>query len=228
MANDTFTIIAFYRFTSLPQYETLRQPLFDACTANSIFGTILLAGEGINGTVAGPSAGIENLLAHLRTLPGCADLDVKWSEAEENPFYRMKVRLKREIVTMGVPDVDPATNAGEYVVPEDWNDLIADPDVVVIDTRNDYEVGIGTFERAINPHTASFRDFPAWLEQQPEALKDKKVAMFCTGGIRCEKSTALAKKLGFRNVFHLQGGILNYLEKVSRRRVALAWRVLRL
>jgi UPF0176 protein len=214
MTTGDYTIIALYRFTALPQYTELRQPLLEVCTANNVFGTILLASEGINGTIAGPAAGIDAVLDHIRGLPGCAGVDVKWSSADDNPFYRMKVRLKREIVTMGVPDIDPAQHAGDYVEPEDWNDLISDPDVVVIDTRNDYEVGIGTFERAINPNTTSFRDFPAWLDAQPESLKDRKVAMFCTGGIRCEKSTALARKLGFRHVFHLRGGILNYFEKV--------------
>ena len=209
-----YTIVAFYRFTHLPDFEALRQPLFDVCTSGDVFGTILLAEEGINGTIAGPADGINAVIDHIRTLPGCAELDLKWSSAEANPFLRMKVRLKKEIVTMGIPQIDAASSAGEYVEPEDWNDLISDPGVVVIDTRNDYEVGIGTFAGAINPETASFRDFPEWLQSQGEDLKQTKVAMFCTGGIRCEKSTAYARSLGFTDVFHLKGGILNYLEKV--------------
>ena len=209
-----FTIVALYRFTSLPDYAEHREPLLKVCNRCDVYGTILLAAEGINGTIAGPAAGIEDVIGHIRTLPGCADLDLKFSYADENPFYRMKVRLKREIVTMGVADIDPSKHAGRYVEPQDWNGLIADPDVVLIDTRNDYEIGIGSFDGAINPHTVSFRDFPAWLEAQPDDLRHKKVAMFCTGGIRCEKSTAYARKLGFTDVFHLKGGILNYLEKV--------------
>ncbi len=209
-----YTIVAFYKFAPLPDFAEHRQPLLDLCTAADVSGTILLAAEGINGTIAGPATGIDEVISHIRALPGCADLDLKWSSADTNPFYRMKVRLKREIVTMGVPDIDAANAAGEHVEPEDWNDLIADPDVVVIDTRNDYEVSIGTFKGAVNPHTASFREFPDWLKSQDNRLKQSKVAMFCTGGIRCEKSTAYARSLGFKDVFHLKGGILNYLEKV--------------
>ncbi len=211
---DDVTVAAFYRFAALPDFSSYRQPLLDVCNAAGVSGTILLAGEGINGTIAGPKPGIQAVIDQIRNLPGCAELDLKWSAARVNPFYRMKVRLKREIVTMGLADIDPATSAGQHVEPEDWNDLISDPDIVVIDTRNAYEVGIGSFENAINPKTSSFREFPNWLESRADELRSTKVAMFCTGGIRCEKATAYAKKLGFIDVFHLKGGILNYLETI--------------
>ncbi len=179
-------------------------------------GTLLLAQEGINGTVAGPEAGIERLLAHLRGLPGCAGLEHKISHAREMPFNRMKVRLKREIVTMGQPDVDPTAAVGRYVAPEDWNDLIGAEDVVVIDTRNDYEVAIGTFEGAVDPQTKSFGEFPDWWQENKDRFHNKRVAMFCTGGIRCEKSTNYLIGQGVEDVFHLKGGILKYLEDVPQ------------
>ena len=179
-------------------------------------GTLLLAHEGINGTIAGTPEGIDAVLAAIRALPDCADVDVKLSTASTMPFHRMKVRLKREIVTMGQPDIDPRSVVGTYVEPQDWNALISDPDTIVIDTRNDYEVEVGTFARAINPHTVSFREFPDWFRRERERLlgtgKPPKVAMFCTGGIRCEKSTAFLKQEGVEDVFHLKGGILKYLE----------------
>ena len=209
------TVAALYRFASFPDPESLRQPLADLCQANAIKGTILLASEGVNGTIAGTAAGIEAVVAHIRGLPGCHDLDVKYSHADAMPFYRMKVRIKKEIVTLGVTGVDPARQAGTYVAPEDWNALISDPDTILIDTRNDYEVAIGSFKGAINPATTSFSDFPAWFRAHRDELTAKpKIAMFCTGGIRCEKSTAFLKSEGIEEVYHLQGGILRYLEQV--------------
>jgi UPF0176 protein len=196
----------------------LRQPLAQLCCARGIKGTLLLAREGINGTIAGTDAAIEVVIAHIRGLPGCADVDVKLSRAEALPFHRMKVRIKREIVTMGQPAIDPLAEAGHYVAPEDWNALISEPDTIIIDTRNDYEVAVGTFAGAIDPHTKSFSDFPAWFRSERERLlgegKPPKVAMFCTGGIRCEKSTAFLKAEGVDEVYHLKGGILKYLETV--------------
>ncbi|MEN9061147.1 rhodanese-related sulfurtransferase [Ponticoccus litoralis] len=209
-----FTVCALYHFTRFEDPEALRQPLIDLCTAERITGTLLLAGEGINGTVAGPRAGIDRLLAQIRTLPGCADLEWKLSTATDRPFARLKVRLKREIVTMGQPDVDPTARTGHYVEPADWNALIRSPDVAVIDTRNDYEVAIGTFEGAVDPKTDSFRDFPAWWEANKHRFHNKRIAMFCTGGIRCEKSTNWLIGQGVEEVYHLKGGILKYLEEV--------------
>ncbi|OZA56551.1 MAG: hypothetical protein B7X78_09890 [Sphingomonadales bacterium 39-62-4] len=188
----------------------------EQCVAGGIKGTILLAREGINGTVAGQPAAIDKLVAFLRALPGCAELDVKYSHAKEMPFYRMKVRLKKEIVTLGVDGIDPKREVGTYVQPEDWNALIADPDTVLIDTRNDYEVAIGTFEGAVDPRTKSFSEFPEWFRAHREELAagKTKFAMFCTGGIRCEKSTAFLKAEGIDEVYHLEGGILRYLENI--------------
>ncbi len=208
-------VIAFYKFVSLPDFAELQAGIQSFASEQGIMGTILLANEGINGTVAGPEAGIRALLSHLKSDSRLTDLEHKESWAEENPFYRMKVRLKKEIVTLGVAGVSPTKTVGEYVSPADWNALISDPDVVVIDTRNDYEVEIGTFKGAINPETTSFREFPDWLDQQSDLKKDAKIAMFCTGGIRCEKSTSLLKDRGFENVYHLDGGILKYLETVE-------------
>lgn len=213
-----FLVAALYKFVHLPDYRDLREPLLSHCEAQEVKGTLLLAEEGINGTIAGNEAGIRSVLAWLRAVPGLADLEHKESWASKMPFYRMKVKLKREIVTMGVPNIHAATMAGIYVKPEDWNELIADPEVVVVDTRNDYEFQIGTFERAINPETTRFTEFPGWIEQQREeggVLHGKrKVAMFCTGGIRCEKSTAYMRSLGYDEVYHLEGGILKYLETI--------------
>lgn len=207
-------VAAFYRFVSLPDHADLRAPLRALCEAKGVKGTILLAEEGINGTIAGPAAGVRAVLAHLRSDPRLGELEAKESWAETMPFRRLKVRLKREIVTLGVPGLDPNEEVGTYVEPKDWNALIAEPDVVVIDARNDYEVAIGTFEGAIDPKTASFRELPDWLDQQDELADKPRVAMFCTGGIRCEKSTALLKARGFGEVYHLKGGILKYLETI--------------
>ncbi|MEM8694645.1 MAG: rhodanese-related sulfurtransferase [Pseudomonadota bacterium] len=214
-----FRVAALYRFTSLDNRDAMREDLLSVCDASGVKGTILLAAEGINGTIAGSPKGIETALAHIRTLPGCADIEVKYSGASKMPFYRMKVRLKREIVTMGEPGIDPVGDVGVYVAPEDWNALIADPDTILIDTRNDYEVAAGTFANAIDPKTPSFRDFPAWFRDNRDALlagrEESRVAMFCTGGIRCEKATALLKAEGIDQVYHLKGGILKYLETVD-------------
>jgi len=212
--HEPVRVAALYRFARLDGFEALRAPLAAFCCGRGIKGTLLLAHEGINGTVAGSEAAIAELIDHLETIEGLAGLEVKYSSAEAMPFHRMKVRLKREIVTMGVEDIDPAGSAGTYVAPADWNTLIADPDTIVIDTRNAYEVSIGTFKGAVDPATASFREFPAWVEKHRDEFDGRKVAMFCTGGIRCEKATAYVKSLGFEDVFHLKGGILKYLEEV--------------
>ncbi|MDT8280526.1 MAG: rhodanese-related sulfurtransferase [Erythrobacter sp.] len=209
-------VAALYKFTPFPDPEALRAPLFAACEAHGIKGTLLLAREGINGTIAGTDNALASVLGAIRALPGCGDLDVKYSAAPEMPFHRMKVRVKREIVTMGEPDIDPTLAAGHYVDPHDWNALITDPDTVLIDTRNDYEIAVGTFAGAVDPQTPSFRDFPAWFREHRDELLDgkKKVAMFCTGGIRCEKSTSFLRAEGVEEVYHLKGGILKYLEHV--------------
>ncbi|MFW8593958.1 rhodanese-related sulfurtransferase [Cribrihabitans neustonicus] len=209
-----YTIAALYHFTRFPDPSAIRPALLELCQAQGVKGSLLLAQEGINGTIAGPRAGIDTVLAHIRALPGCADLEWKEATASEPPFGKMKVRLKREIVTMGQPDVDPRASVGHYVEPKDWNDLIRQDDVVVIDTRNDYEVAIGTFEGAVDPRTESFRDFPAWWEANKDRFHNKRVAMFCTGGIRCEKSTNYLLGQGVQDVYHLKGGILRYLEEV--------------
>ena len=205
-------VAALYRFVRLEDYENLRDPLLEFCEARGIRGTLLLADEGINGTIAGTQQAISELLAYLRRDDRLADLDCKFSYNSDRPFLRMKVKLKKEIVTMGRPGIDPNQCVGRYASPEEWNALVDDPDCLVIDTRNNYEVEIGTFKDAINPNTTSFREFPEWVEENLDPNKHKKVAMFCTGGIRCEKSTSLLVSMGFEDVWHLQGGILNYLE----------------
>ena len=207
-------VAALYQFVALPDYEALREPLLAKCQALDIKGTLLLAEEGINGTVAGSRAAIDELLLSLKADPRFERLDHKESYEDSVPFYRMKVKLKREIVTMGVEGIDPQKVVGTYVKPTDWNDLIADPDVTVVDTRNYYEYGIGTFKGAINPETETFREFPQYVAENLNPGEHKKVAMFCTGGIRCEKSTAYLKEQGFDEVYHLEGGILKYLEEV--------------
>ena len=207
-------ICALYHFTRFEDPGAIRGPLAALCCSRGVKGTLLLAREGINGTIAGDAAAIDAVLEHVRGLPGCAGLEWKDSWSEVPPFPRMKVRLKTEIVTMGQPDVDPVARTGHYVEPAEWNALIDDPDVAVIDTRNDYEVAIGTFRGAVDPGTASFRDFPAWWEANRDRFAGKKIAMFCTGGIRCEKSTNYLMNQGVNQVFHLKGGILKYLEEV--------------
>ncbi|WP_372722533.1 rhodanese-related sulfurtransferase [Novipirellula sp.] len=209
-------VAALYRFVSLPDYVELKPRVLAEMTACKVRGTLLLATEGINGTIAGSREGIDTLLSMLRSDPRLADLDVKESYCDEIPFKRSRVRLKKEIVTLGVDGIDPNDSVGTYVDPERWNDLISDPDVVLIDTRNDYEVAIGTFEGAANPDTHTFREFPDYVDNHLDPEKHTKVAMFCTGGIRCEKSTALLKQRGFKEVYHLRGGILKYLEQVPK------------
>lgn len=215
-----FLTAAFYQFVSLPDYAQRKAPLLALCEQRHVKGLILLASEGINSTIAGAADDVRAVLAYLRADPLLANLQHKESWSDKPPFHRMKVRLKKEIVTMNVPGISPTHMAGTYVKPQDWNALIADPDVVVVDTRNDYEVEIGTFAHAINPNLKTFAELPDWLDHaeqlvHPDASSKKpKVAMFCTGGIRCEKSTAYLRSKGFDEVFHLEGGILKYLETV--------------
>lgn len=209
-------IAALYHFTRFPDPAALSAPLLAVCHAGGVKGSLLLAPEGINGTIAGPREGIDNVLRHIRALPGCEGFEWKEAQADKLPFGHMKVKLKREIVTMGQPDVDPLARVGSYIVPQDWNALISDPDVALIDTRNDYEVNIGTFRGAVDPVTKSFRDFPAWWEAHKDDYKGKRIAMFCTGGIRCEKSTNFLLGQGVNEVYHLKGGILKYLEEVPK------------
>ncbi|MBM7423126.1 rhodanese-related sulfurtransferase [Spongiibacter marinus] len=213
---SNIVVAALYKFVSLPDFHELREPLLDHCLAQNIRGTLLLAEEGINGTVAGSREAIDSLLAYLKADPRLADLSHKESFDSSQPFYRMKVKLKKEIVTMGIDGIDPNEVVGTYVKPKDWNALISDPDVVLIDTRNDYEVEIGTFKGAVDPKTESFRQFPEYVRQNYNPEKHKKVAMFCTGGIRCEKASAFMKREGFEEVYHLEGGILKYLEEVDQ------------
>lgn len=212
-------VAALYKFVELPDYENLQEPLLQACNSFNIKGTLLLAKEGLNGTIAGSREGIDSILLFLKTAEifqsRFSALEVKESGDFGEPFYRMKVKLKKEIVTMGVEGIDPKRLVGRYVEARDWNDLISDPDVTVIDTRNDYECDIGTFEGAINPETSTFREFPSYVKDKLDPEKNKKVAMFCTGGIRCEKSTAYLLEQGFEEVYHLKGGILKYFEEVS-------------
>jgi UPF0176 protein len=215
-------VAALYQFTRFDDPAAVREPLAALCVAQCVRGTLLIAREGINGTIAGSDAGIDAVLAHIRSLPGCGAIEVKESRAATMPFHRMKVRLKREIVTMGQPDIDPLADVGHYVAPQDWNALIADPDTVLIDTRNDYEVAIGTFRGAIDPKTHSFREFPDWFRAHRTELEREgrtpKIAMFCTGGIRCEKATAFVKGEGLEEVYHLKGGILAYLDTIPEAR----------
>ena len=208
-------VCALYKFVSLPNYTDIQQPLLAQMEQTNIKGTLLLAAEGINGTVAGTQAAIDGLLQWLNQQPGLDNIVYKLSFDDEMPFYRTKVKLKKEIVTMGVEGIDPRKVVGTYVKPKDWNQLISDPDVLLIDTRNDYEVSIGTFKNAVDPKTQTFREFPDYVKENLDPAKHKKVAMFCTGGIRCEKSTAYLKEQGFDEVYHLEGGVLKYLEEVK-------------
>ncbi len=212
--NDAIVVAALYQFAPLTDYKSLREPLTQVAEEQGIKGTLLLAAEGINGTIAGSRTGIDNVLAWLRSDPRLANLEHKESFYDAQPFYRLKVRLKKEIVTLGVPGIDPNEQVGTYVSPREWNELLADPDVIVVDTRNDYEVGVGTFTGALDPDTKTFREFPEFVRNEMDPAKQKKVAMFCTGGIRCEKASALMLAEGFEEVFHLKGGILKYLEEV--------------
>lgn len=209
-----FVVCALYHFVILEDFENLRDPLHKVMDDNEVKGTLLLAKEGINGTIAGTREGIDEVLAWLRKDSRFENIKTKESYDVEIPFYRTRVKLKKEIVTMGIDTIDPNHIVGTYVKPSDWNDLISDPDVLLIDTRNEYEVEIGTFKNAVNPSTETFREFPKYAEKNLDPKKHKKVAMFCTGGIRCEKSTAYLKSQGFDEVYHLEGGILKYLEEV--------------
>ena len=211
---DKIVVAALYKFVTLDDYVQLREPLLQTLLTHDVKGTLLLAEEGINGTVSGSREGIDAVLAWLRADPRLVDIDHKESYCAEQPFYRTKVKLKKEIVTLGVPGVDPNRRVGTYVEPRDWNALVDDPEVLVIDTRNDYEVGIGSFKGAIDPKTKSFRDFPAYIREHFDPARHRKVAMFCTGGIRCEKASSFMLQEGFPEVFHLKGGILKYLEEV--------------
>lgn len=207
-------VAALYRFVTLDDYRELREPLLDRCLSLGVKGTLLLAREGINGTVAGTRDAIDELLGYLRSDPRLAGLEHKESFDEAMPFHRMKVKLKREIVTMGVEGIDPNRVVGTYVEPQDWNALVNDPEVLLIDTRNDYEYAIGSFKGAVDPHTQSFREFPDYVRSHLDPARHRKVAMFCTGGIRCEKASAYMLQEGFAEVYHLRGGILKYLEEV--------------
>ena len=210
-------VAALYHFTKFSDYKKLQDPLRKICNSEGIKGSLLIAYEGINGTISGSRSGIDAVLKHIRSMPGCSNLEHKESFASEIPFKRVKVKLKKEIVTMGQPHIDPTLNVGNYIEPSDWNNLISQDDVIVIDTRNDYEVAIGSFDGAIDPETKSFGEFPEWWEENRSKYQDKRVAMFCTGGIRCEKSTNFLLNEGVKDVYHLKGGILKYLEEVPEK-----------
>ncbi|MDZ8051338.1 MAG: rhodanese-related sulfurtransferase [Aulosira sp. ZfuVER01] len=211
---NSLVVATLYKFVSLPDFAEKRDSLLSYCQQQGMKGTILLAQEGINGTIAGSRQAVDSVLEFLRSDPRLADLEHKESYTDTPPFERMKVRLKSEIVTLGLPEVDPNEQVGTYVSPQEWNELISDPEVTVIDTRNDYEVNIGTFKRAENPQTNTFREFPDYVQQQLDPNKHKKIALFCTGGIRCEKASSFMLSQGFAEVYHLKGGILKYLEEV--------------
>lgn len=211
---STTIVAALYKFVALDNFRELREPLLDKMFELSVKGTLILAHEGINGTIAGSREGIDNLLTWLKEIPAFAELEHKESYTDKPPFHRTKVKLKKEIVTLGVEDIDPTSLVGHYVEAKDWNALISDPDVILVDTRNDYEYELGTFKGALDPQTKSFREFPQYVKENLDPSKHKKVAMFCTGGIRCEKSTGLLLQQGFEEVYHLKGGILKYLEEV--------------
>jgi len=214
MSSSQITVCALYKFVRLENFEELRSPLQEKMESLAVKGTLLLAAEGINGTIAGPQIAIEQVMEFLAEDKNLTNISFKYSYHQQNPFHRTKVKLKKEIVTMGVEGVDPNQVVGTYVKPKDWNALISDPEVLLIDTRNDYEVEIGTFKNAVDPKTETFREFPAYVKKNLDKNKHKKVAMYCTGGIRCEKSTAYLKDQGFEEVYHLEGGILKYLEEV--------------
>lgn len=214
----SFIVAALYKFVALPDFRQLRDPLLDRCRAHNLRGTILLAEEGINGTISGDRSELDLLMAWLHSDPRFAGLEYKESRHQAQPFLRMKVKLKREIVTMGQPQVDPRRRVGQYVEPERWDALIDDPQVTLIDTRNEYECAIGSFRGAVDPSLESFREFPAWVENNLDPQKNRKVAMFCTGGIRCEKASSYLLEQGFEEVYHLHGGILKYLEEVPKDR----------
>lgn len=211
---STITVAALYKFVDFPNFKDYQKPLKDLAQSHKVLGTLLLAHEGINGTIAGPEDGINAVISYIATLPGFSDIECKKSYADEYPFYRLKVRLKKEIVTLGVDDLNPGLKTGNYVDPADWNTLIESPDVILVDTRNDYEVKVGTFKGAVNPETTSFREFSKYVLDHPDLFEKKRVAMFCTGGIRCEKASAFMLHQGYDEVYQLKGGILKYLETV--------------
>lgn len=208
------TVVTFYKFVALPDYVARQPPLKEICQAQNVKGTILLAEEGINGTIAGTRQGVDAVLSYLKLDKRLSDVDIKESSAADPPFEKLKVRLKKEIVTIGLPEVSPVKQVGTYVLAQQWNEIISDSEVIVIDTRNDYEVGMGTFQRAKNPETATFNEFPDYVKETLDPGKHKKIAMFCTGGIRCEKASSYLLSQGFEEVYHLKGGILKYLEEV--------------
>ena len=212
----SYTIATFYKFIFLPEYTEKKQLLLKFCQDHSIKGTILLSQEGINATIAGIPEDIQATINYLKKDNYFLDLDVKYSTSSYLPFKRMKVRLKKEIVTLGMTDIDPEQQVGTYVAPENWNNILEDKEIIVIDTRNIYEIAIGTFKGAINPNTHFFREFPDYVRNYLNPNKHKKVAMFCTGGIRCEKASSYLLKKGFKEVFHLKGGGLNYLKNISK------------
>ena len=211
-------VAALYKFVEINDLLSLQDNLYNICEENNIMGTILIADEGINGTISGKHNEIKETISTLMSDSRFSNIEIKYSSTDKQPFHRMKVRLKKEIVTIGLPEINPNKKVGKYVKPEDWNELISDPNVVVIDTRNKYETKIGSFQNALDPETSSFREFPDWVKKfkNSEDNKNKKIAMFCTGGIRCEKASSLMKEEGFEDVYHLQGGILKYLETVDR------------
>ena len=211
-------VAALYKFVEISDLLSLQDNLYNICEENNIMGTILIADEGINGTISGKHNEIKKTISSLTSDDRFSNIEIKYSSTDKQPFHRMKVRLKKEIVTIGLPEINPNTKVGRYVKPEDWNKLISDPNVVVIDTRNKYETKIGSFHNAVDPETSSFREFPDWVKKfkNSEDNKNKKIAMYCTGGIRCEKASSLMKEEGFKDVYHLQGGILKYLEKVDK------------
>tara|TARA_B100001057_G_scaffold410620_1_gene425813 strand:+ start:93 stop:1028 length:936 start_codon:yes stop_codon:yes gene_type:complete len=219
MPNKNEILVAsLYKFLEIKDLLSLQDNLYNICEENNIMGTILIADEGINGTISGKDNQIKQTISSLLSDERFSNLEIKYSSTDKQPFHRMKVRLKKEIVTIGLPEINPNKKVGTYVKPEDWNDLISDPNVIVIDTRNKYETKIGSFQNAIDPETLSFREFPSWVKKFKNSKDNtnKKIAMFCTGGIRCEKASSLMKEEGFEDVYHLQGGILKYLEKIDR------------
>ena len=211
-------VAALYKFVEISDLLSLQDNLYNICEENNIMGTILIADEGINGTISGKQNEIKETISSLTNDDRFSNIEIKYSSTDKQPFHRMKVRLKKEIVTIGLPEINPNKKVGKYVKPEDWNKLISDPNVVVIDTRNKYETKIGSFQNALDPETSSFREFPDWVKKfkNSEDNTNKKIAMFCTGGIRCEKASSLMKEEGFEDVYHLQGGILKYLETIDK------------
>ncbi len=211
-------VAALYKFVEIDDLHSLQSNLYEICEKNNIMGTILIANEGINGTISGKTNEINQTISLLKSDKRFANIEIKYSSTDKQPFHRMKVRLKKEIVTIGLPEINPNKKVGTYVKPDDWNDLISDPNVVVIDTRNKYETKIGSFQNALDPETSSFREFPDWVKKFKSSKENanKKIAMFCTGGIRCEKASSLMKEEGFEDVYHLQGGILKYLETIDK------------